>query len=232
MIVACNSNCLAGSTRVTTTRLSSTWRSCARVAPATVCTRRRCSCCSCWTSASSETSTRCRLTETKPVSDTYALINTTGSIVEDVRQRKGKCGFIHEIIYCLLLKVQTKARAHWTCCSPLPTAAHSSTCRASCRSSTQSWLCPCSQVCSSIPCYIDFLLSILGMCHLNMSCFLAEITHRFQTARFEVRQLLPQYMLPWLVNIELVDPNVPPANPLSYFQVLYNVCILHHIVVL
>ncbi|KAH9630380.1 hypothetical protein HF086_004513, partial [Spodoptera exigua] len=48
--------------------------------------------------------------------------------------------------------------------------------------------------------------------------FRAEITARFQTARTEVRQLLLQYLLPWLVNIELVDPNVPPANPLSYIQ--------------
>lgn len=46
-----------------------------------------------------------------------------------------------------------------------------------------------------------------------------EITHRFQTARPEVRQLLLQYLLPWLHNMELVDPSVPPANPLSYFQV-------------
>ncbi|KAE8737037.1 furry, partial [Frankliniella occidentalis] len=44
------------------------------------------------------------------------------------------------------------------------------------------------------------------------------ITHRFQTARPEVRQLLLQYLLPWLHNMELVDPSVPPANPLSYFQ--------------
>lgn len=51
----------------------------------------------------------------------------------------------------------------------------------------------------------------------------AEITHRFQTARPEVRQLLLQYLLPWLHNMELVDPNVPPANPLSYFQVSTNV---------
>lgn len=49
---------------------------------------------------------------------------------------------------------------------------------------------------------------------------ISEITYRFQTARTEVRQLLPRYLLPWLDNIELVDPNVPPTNPLSYFQVL------------
>ncbi|XP_069364966.1 protein furry isoform X2 [Maniola hyperantus] len=52
---------------------------------------------------------------------------------------------------------------------------------------------------------------------LTMPMF-SEITARFQTARTEVRQLLLRYLLPWLVNIELVDPNVPPANPLSYIQ--------------
>ncbi|XP_046667613.1 protein furry isoform X2 [Homalodisca vitripennis] len=52
---------------------------------------------------------------------------------------------------------------------------------------------------------------------LTMPMF-SEITHRFQTARPEVRQLLLQYLLPWLHNMELVDPNVPPGNPLSYFQ--------------
>ncbi|XP_024869620.1 protein furry-like [Temnothorax curvispinosus] len=54
---------------------------------------------------------------------------------------------------------------------------------------------------------------------LTMPMF-SEITHRFQTARREVRQLLLQYLLPWLHNMELVDPNVPPpSNPLSYYQV-------------
>ncbi|XP_045531819.1 protein furry isoform X2 [Pieris brassicae] len=52
---------------------------------------------------------------------------------------------------------------------------------------------------------------------LTMPMF-SEITARFQTARTEVRQLLLQYLLPWLVNIELLDPNVPPPNPLSYIQ--------------
>ncbi|XP_052746628.1 protein furry isoform X1 [Bicyclus anynana] len=52
---------------------------------------------------------------------------------------------------------------------------------------------------------------------LTMPMF-SEITARLQTARTEVRQLLLQYLLPWLVNIELLDPNVPPANPLSYIQ--------------
>lgn len=47
--------------------------------------------------------------------------------------------------------------------------------------------------------------------------FYAEITHRFQTARPEVRQLLLQYILPWLYNMELVDPNIPSPNSNSSF---------------
>lgn len=49
--------------------------------------------------------------------------------------------------------------------------------------------------------------------------FFTEITYRFQTARPEVKQLLLQYLLPWLHNMELVDPNVPPTNLLFYYQV-------------
>uniref|UniRef100_A0A1S4MZI1 Uncharacterized protein n=1 Tax=Pediculus humanus subsp. corporis TaxID=121224 RepID=A0A1S4MZI1_PEDHC len=56
---------------------------------------------------------------------------------------------------------------------------------------------------------------------LTMPMF-SEITYRFQTARPELRQLLLQYLLPWLYNMELVDPKVPPANPLSYFQYYAN----------
>ncbi|CAH1110307.1 unnamed protein product [Psylliodes chrysocephalus] len=46
---------------------------------------------------------------------------------------------------------------------------------------------------------------------LTMPMF-SEITYRFQTARPEVRQLLLQYLLPWLHNMELVDPNIPHIN--------------------
>ncbi|KAG5899998.1 hypothetical protein JTB14_009085 [Gonioctena quinquepunctata] len=46
---------------------------------------------------------------------------------------------------------------------------------------------------------------------LTMPMF-SEITYRFQSARPEVRQLLLQYLLPWLYNMELVDPNIPPTN--------------------
>ncbi|XP_071055767.1 protein furry isoform X2 [Onthophagus taurus] len=53
---------------------------------------------------------------------------------------------------------------------------------------------------------------------LTMPMF-SEITHRFQTARPEVRQLLLQYLLPWLHNMELVDPNVPPTNLMFYYQI-------------
>uniref|UniRef100_T1J0K0 DAD domain-containing protein n=1 Tax=Strigamia maritima TaxID=126957 RepID=T1J0K0_STRMM len=51
---------------------------------------------------------------------------------------------------------------------------------------------------------------------LTMPMF-SEITHRFQTARHPVRQILLHYLLPWLYNMELVDPNIPPVNPLSQF---------------
>lgn len=47
----------------------------------------------------------------------------------------------------------------------------------------------------------------------------AEITHRFQTAREDVRALLIQCLLPWLHNMELVATSVPPATPLSYIMV-------------
>ncbi|XP_060535962.1 protein furry [Cylas formicarius] len=50
---------------------------------------------------------------------------------------------------------------------------------------------------------------------LTMPMF-SEITYRFQSARPEVRQLLLQYVLPWLHNMELVDPNIPPTNPHMY----------------
>ncbi|XP_073975779.1 microtubule binding protein furry isoform X3 [Rhodnius prolixus] len=52
---------------------------------------------------------------------------------------------------------------------------------------------------------------------LTMPMF-SEITYRFQTARPEVKQLLLGYLLPWLYNMELVDPNLPPTNPLSHYQ--------------
>ncbi|XP_048243647.1 protein furry-like isoform X3 [Haliotis rufescens] len=51
---------------------------------------------------------------------------------------------------------------------------------------------------------------------LTMPMF-SEITHRFQTAKPSVRQTLLKYLLPWLHNMELVDPAVPPANPISNF---------------
>lgn len=49
--------------------------------------------------------------------------------------------------------------------------------------------------------------------------FFAEMTHRFQTAREDVRALLIQCLLPWLHNMELVATSVPPATPLSYIMV-------------
>lgn len=49
-----------------------------------------------------------------------------------------------------------------------------------------------------------------------MVFFGVEITYRFQTARPEVRQLLLTYLLPWLHNMELVDPNIPSNHPHMY----------------
>lgn len=56
--------------------------------------------------------------------------------------------------------------------------------------------------------YISFSLSLS-----------VEITHRFQSAREDVRALLLQCLLPWLQNMELVATSVPPATPLSYIMV-------------
>jgi hypothetical protein len=40
--------------------------------------------------------------------------------------------------------------------------------------------------------------------------FFVEICHRLQTARPSVIKCLLFYLLPWLYNLELVDPNVSP----------------------
>ena len=49
--------------------------------------------------------------------------------------------------------------------------------------------------------------------------YIAEITHRFQTAKPAIRQTLLKYLLPWLHNMELVDPSLPQSSPLSNFLV-------------
>lgn len=46
-----------------------------------------------------------------------------------------------------------------------------------------------------------------------------EMTHRFQTARADVRFLLLQCLLPWLENMELLASSVPATiSPLSYIM--------------
>lgn len=57
--------------------------------------------------------------------------------------------------------------------------------------------------------------------------FVTEITHRFQTARPEIRSLLLQCLLPWLENMELVAANVTPATPLSYIMVHIQLYLQH-----
>jgi hypothetical protein len=45
------------------------------------------------------------------------------------------------------------------------------------------------------------------------------MTHRFQTARTDVRFLLLQSLLPWLENMELLASSVPATiSPLSYIM--------------
>lgn len=53
---------------------------------------------------------------------------------------------------------------------------------------------------------------------LTMPVF-SEITFRFQTAKAPVCQNLLQYLIPWLYNIELVDPNVHSLQPHHFHAV-------------
>ena len=55
---------------------------------------------------------------------------------------------------------------------------------------------------------------------LTMPMF-SEICSRLQTARPVARQNLLQYLLPWLYNMELVDPNIPP-HPSNYHYPYYQ----------
>lgn len=105
-----------------------------------------------------------------------------------------------------------KDEAPQTLCQQPPTHAHRFICPSSSLTSILSLPCPCFQVRN----HLEVCLEVFQNQVLD---FVSEITHRFQTARPEVRQLLLQYLLPWLHNMELVDPNIPPANPLFYYQV-------------
>lgn len=64
-----------------------------------------------------------------------------------------------------------------------------------------------------------YLSKQLALLHpeLTMPMF-SEITYRLQTARCAVRQLLLHYLLPWLYNMELVDPSTPPPASAPYCQ--------------
>nr|CAD7400872.1 unnamed protein product [Timema poppensis] len=70
----------------------------------------------------------------------------------------------------------------------------------------------------TMPMFSGVLVSWFPRCSHDGCWGVSEITHRFQMARPELRQLLLQYLLPWLHNMELVDPNVPPVNPFCYIQ--------------
>lgn len=58
---------------------------------------------------------------------------------------------------------------------------------------------------------------------LTMPIF-SEITSRLQTARPPVRQNLLQYVLPWLYNMELVDPNINHCSPLPHLTRIQEFC--------
>ena len=54
---------------------------------------------------------------------------------------------------------------------------------------------------------------------ISFCCLISEITHRFQTAKPAIKQTLLQYLLPWLHNVELVDPNLQQGHsPLNYLN--------------
>ncbi|KAK3798079.1 hypothetical protein RRG08_034635 [Elysia crispata] len=63
-----------------------------------------------------------------------------------------------------------------------------------------------------------FISDQLARLHTDLTMpMFSEITQRFQTARPSVRQILLKYLLPWLHNMELVDPSLPHASPLASF---------------
>ncbi|XP_059157209.1 protein furry homolog isoform X2 [Physella acuta] len=63
-----------------------------------------------------------------------------------------------------------------------------------------------------------FISDQLARIHTDLTMpMFSEITQRFQTARPSVRQTLLKYLLPWLHNMELVDPSLPQTSPLTSF---------------
>ena len=79
--------------------------------------------------------------------------------------------------------------------------------------------------------YVPLLSSVYPMSQLQISHRMAqlhpelsmpvfsEITYRFQTAKPTVCQNLLHYLIPWLYNIELVDPNLQPSqNPFTAYS--------------
>ncbi|KAK0052998.1 protein furry [Biomphalaria pfeifferi] len=63
-----------------------------------------------------------------------------------------------------------------------------------------------------------FISDQLARMHTDLTMpMFSEITQRFHTARPSVRQTLLKYLLPWLHNMELVDPSLPQTSPLTSF---------------
>ncbi|RWS20146.1 protein furry-like protein, partial [Leptotrombidium deliense] len=68
-------------------------------------------------------------------------------------------------------------------------------------------------LCGTYPCTQVQLSKRLSKLHpqLTMAMF-SEITYRFQTARAPICRNLLEYLVPWLYNMELVDPLTPSQN--------------------
>lgn len=65
---------------------------------------------------------------------------------------------------------------------------------------------------------LTFLLEKILLTHFFLFVDI-EITHRFQTARADIRFVLLQCLLPWLENMELLASSIPATvSPLSYIM--------------
>lgn len=110
--------------------------------------------------------------------------------------------------------------AHSMSCWAVRIVVRSASCPSSWHNCVRNWPCLYSPVSAGILFLYILNIYILYISYIYLSLSLSvEITHRFQSAREDVRALLLQCLLPWLQNMELVATSVPPATPLSYIMV-------------
>lgn len=102
---------------------------------------------------------------------------------------------------------------HWMDLWIISIAALRCICLDKCRDSGRSSQCRYFQV------HIAYQLYHIDQLNQKESFIGTEMTHRFQTARTDVRFLLLQCLLPWLENMELLASSVPATiSPLSYIM--------------